>query len=69
MTESPSSEFMTVTVLRCWGVAPAAGGASLVLETREWGKVAFSLNPDVVVELQRALSEAEALLKKAPGRT
>jgi hypothetical protein len=69
MTEAPSSEFMTVTVLRCWGVAPAAGGASLVLETREWGKVAFTLNPDVVVELQRALSEAEGLLKTASGRT
>jgi len=38
MTEAPSSEFMTITVLRCWGVAPAAGGASFVLETREWGK-------------------------------
>ncbi len=69
MAKAPSEEFMTVTVLRCWGVTPAAGGASLVLETREWGKVAFTLNPDVVVELQRALSEAEALLKKASGRT
>ena len=69
MAKAPSEEFMTVTVLRCWGVAPAAGGASLVLETREWGKVAFTLNADVVIELQRALSEAEALLKTASGRT
>ena len=69
MAKSPSQDFMTVTVLRCWGVAPAAGGASLVLETREWGKVAFTLNTDVVIELQRALSGAEALLKKESGRT
>ena len=69
MTEVPSGEFMTVTVMRCWGVTPAAGGASLVVETREWGKVAFTLNPEVNKELQRALSEAEALLKQASGRT
>ena len=68
MTEAPSGGFMTVTVMRCWGVAPASGGASLVLETHEWGKVAFTLTPDVIGELQRALGEAEALLKKASGR-
>jgi len=68
MVEAPGGGFMTVTVMHCWGVAPVSGGASLVLETREWGKVAFTLNPEVIGELQRALSEAEALLKKAPGR-
>lgn len=60
-----TNEYKTVTVLSSKAVA-AAGSTGLVLQTLEWGPIAFEVDQQAIDALRKALNSAEQFLRRGP---
>lgn len=61
-------EFTTVTVLASWAAARPDGTTALVLNTKEAGPIAFSVDRKAIAALRRDLAACEQLLSQPRGQ-
>jgi hypothetical protein len=62
MPQRENSDYQSVTVLGCQALARPDGRVALMLNTDQWGPIAFDVSPQIIEALQKDLAIAEQYL-------
>jgi hypothetical protein len=65
MSQSDTSDEITVTVLRSRALGRADGRVAIWLETKELGPIAFEVDARAIAALRGDLAAAESLLRQS----